>query len=490
MSSLQPFDLVAAAKRALTEHGFEPDFPPQVLEELTALKRHPPTMLPGAQDLTHLLWSSIDNDTSRDLDQIEYAETLPDGRTRVLIGIADVDSYVPKGSAIDQYASQETVTLYAGVKNFPMLPEELSTGLTSLLVGQNRACIVTEFVLAAHESENGSCIASSSIYPAVVRNGAQLAYDSVGAWLEGAGDPPAKVAASPELQLQLKLQNEIAQRLRAERYKRGALNIETLEAQAIVEEDGIKLQTQGKNSATELIEDLMIAANGVVARTLMEKKIPSIRRIVRVPKRWDRIVELAARLGTKLPATPDSRALNDFLGLQKEQDPDRFPDLSLAVVKLMGPGEYVLERPGDPPEGHFGLAVEDYTHSTAPNRRFADLVTQRLLKTMIAAKPSPYSDDELSGIAENCNVKATAERKVEREMQKRIAAVALAKRIGDKFNAIVTGVTDRGTFVRTIAPHVDGMLVEGQHGLDVGDRVQVKLLRTDPNHGYIDFAVA
>jgi VacB/RNase II family 3'-5' exoribonuclease len=490
MNSPQSFDLVAAAKQTLTEHGFEPDFPPQVLEELSALEQHPPGMNAKAEDLTHLLWSSIDNDTSRDLDQIEYAETLPDGRSRVLIGIADVDAYVAKGSALDRHAAQETVTLYAGVKNFPMLPEELSTGLTSLLEEQARACVVTEFVLMASDCENGNCIASSRIYQAVVRNRAQLAYNSVGAWLEGSGPAPAKVAASSELQAQLKLQNAIAQRLRAERYKRGALNIETLEGEAVVEPDGIRLQTQGKNSATELIEDLMIAANGVVARTLLEEKIPSIRRIVRVPKRWDRIVELAARLGAKLPAAPDSKALNDFLGKQKEQDPEHFPDLSLAVVKLMGPGEYVLERPGDPPEGHFGLAVEDYTHSTAPNRRFADLVTQRLLKAMIAGTASPYTDDELSAIAQNCNVKATAERKVEREMQKRIAAVALAQRIGDVFSSIVTGVTDRGTFVRTLAPHVDGMLVQGQRGLDVGDRVKVKLVRTDPNHGFIDFAVA
>ncbi len=490
MSSHHPFDLVAAARQALTEHGFEPDYPPQVLQELAALETHPAKMNPAAEDLQHLLWSSIDNDTSRDLDQIEYAETLPDGRTRVLIGIADVDAYVPKGSAIDQYAAKETATLYTGVKNFPMLPEELSTGLTSLLEEKDRACMVTEFVLEANPCVTENCVSSSRVYPALVRNKAQLAYNSVGAWLDGKAEAPAKVAASAELQAQLKLQNEVAQRLRAERYKRGALNIETLEGEAVVEEDGIKLRTQGKNSATELIEDLMIAANGVVARTLLEKKIASIRRIVRVPKRWDRIVELAARLGTTLPAVPDSRALNDFLGRQKDQDPDHFPDLSLAVVKLMGPGEYVLERPGDPPEGHFGLAVEDYTHSTAPNRRYADLVTQRLLKAMIAGRPSPYSEDELSAIAANCTAKATAERKLEREMQKRIAAVALAKRIGEKFRAIVTGVNERGTFVRTLAPHVDGMLVQGQRGLDVGDSLEVKLVRTDPSHGFIDFASA
>jgi VacB/RNase II family 3'-5' exoribonuclease len=488
MGSRQPFDLVAAARRCLTEYGFEPDYPAAVQQEVAALQTHPPERDPAAEDLRNLLWSSIDNDTSRDLDQIEYAETLPDGRTRVLIGIADVDEYVPKGSAMDQFAAQQTVTLYTGIKNFSMLPETLSTGLTSLLEGQDCSCMVTEFVLAGKEGPSESSISSSRIYPALVRNKAQLAYSSTGAWLDGKAAAPAKVAASPELQAQLKLQNEIAQQLRAERYRRGALNIETLETQAVVHDDGIELQTPGQNSATELIEDFMIAANGVVARTLLEKKIPSIRRIVKTPKRWDRIVELAARLGTKLPAVADSKALNDFLAKQKDQDPDHFPDLSLAVVKLMGPGEYVLERPGDPPQGHFGLAVEDYTHSTAPNRRYADLVTQRLLKAMVAGKLSPYSEDELAAIAANCTAKATAERKLARDMQKRIAAVALANRIGAKFSAIVTGVNEHGTFVRTLDPHVDGMLVQGHSGLDVGDSLQVKLLRTDPSRGFIDFA--
>jgi VacB/RNase II family 3'-5' exoribonuclease len=490
MSSHQPFDLVAAARRSMTERGFAPDYPPQVQQELTALQANPPKTNPAAEDLQHLLWSSIDNDTSRDLDQIEYSEILPDGHTRVLIGIADVDRYVLKGSAIDQYAAQETVTIYTGVKNFSMLPEALSTGLTSLLEGEVRACMVTEFVLDAGECATASCISSSRIYPAVVRNKAQLAYSTVGPWLGAKAEAPPKVAASAELQAQLKMQSGIAQRLRAERYKQGALELESIETQSVVQQDGIQLQAQAKNAATQLIEDMMIAANGVVARTLRENKIASIRRIVRTPKRWDRIVELAAGLGTSLPAVPDSKALNDFLCKRKDQDPDHFPDLSLAVVKLMGPGEYVVERPGDPPQGHFGLAVEDYAHSTAPNRRYADLVTQRLLKAMVAGKPSPYSEGELSVIAANCTAKASAERKLERDMQKRIAAVALANRIGEKFRAIVTGVNEHGTFVRTLAPHVDGMLVQGQGGLDVGDGLNVKLVRTDPSRGFIDFAAA
>jgi VacB/RNase II family 3'-5' exoribonuclease len=484
------FDLVAAARQSVKEHGFEPDFPEQVEQEVAALKADPPAANPAAEDLRGLLWSSIDNDTSRDLDQIEYADILSDGRTRVRIGIADVDAYVPKGSAIDRYAANETATLYTGVKIFSMLPEELSTGLTSLLEGEDRLCMVTEFVLDAKVCATESCIAESRIYPALVNNKAQLAYSGTGAWLDGHGGAPPKVTASSELQAQLKLQNEIAQRLRLERYRHGALNLETAEAQAQVQQNGISLESHGRNAATDLIEDFMIAANGVVARTLEAKKIASIRRIVRTPKRWDRIVALAAEMGAKLPEAPDSKALNDFLCAQKDADPDHFPDLSLAIVKLLGPGEYVLERPGAATEGHFGLAVEDYTHSTAPNRRYPDLVTQRLLKAMVAGKPSPYSDDELAAIAANCNVKAASERKLEREMQKRIAAVALANRVGEKFRAIVTGVNEHGSFVRTLAPRVDGMLVQGQHGVDVGDKLNVKLVRTDPGRGFIDFARA
>jgi len=469
----------------MIEHGFEPDFPPDARREVQALAAHPPQMNPAAEDLRHLLWSSIDNDTSRDLDQIEYAEELPNGSVRVLIGIADVDLFAPKGSALDRHAGVETVTIYSGIGNFPMLPDELSTGWTSLLEDEDRAAVVTEFLVDPQDNVN-----SIRIYPAVVRNKAQLAYSSVGPWLEGKAEAPAKLAASTELQAQLKLQNAIAQRLRGERYKRGALNIETIETDAIVRGTQIQIETRQENAATDLIEDFMIAANGAIARTLREKRISSIRRIVRTPKRWDRIVQLAAGMGTKLPPEPDSKALNDFLCGRKEEDPEHFADLSLAVVKLLGPGEYVLERPGDTPEGHFGLAVEDYTHSTAPNRRYADLITQRLVKAMIASEPSPYSDEELAAIAANCTTRATAERKVEREMQKRIAAVALQHRIGDVFRAIVTGVTDRGSFVRTLDPHVDGMLVHGQHGIDVGDQLKVKLVRTDPVHGFIDFARA
>jgi exoribonuclease-2 len=480
------FDLQAAAKQLMLQNGFEPDFPPAVQQQLAQIKSKPPQAAPAnVKDLRDLLWSSIDNDTSRDLDQIEYAEKLPEGTTRVLVGIADVDSFVPKDSPIDQHAARETCTVYAGVRNFPMLPEELSTGTTSLLEVDGKLSVVTEFVVDG----NGD-VSKHQIYPALVVNKAQLAYNGVGAWLEGTGPAPAKVAASPDLQSQLRLQDEVAQALKNERYRHGALNIETTEVHPVILNDQIvDLQKQEKNRATELIEDFMIAANGVVARTLEEAGISSIRRVVKTPERWDRIVALAALAGGKLPSTPDSKALNDFLQARKAADPDHFADVSLAVIKLMGPGEYVLERPGQPSPGHFGLAVQDYTHSTAPNRRFADVVTQRLIKSVLGRQKSPYSDDELSAIATNCTVNEDAARKVERGMSKRIAAVSMQSRIGQVFDSIVTGAGPKGTFVRVLKPHVEGMLVHGQ-GADVGDRLRVKLISADPQRGYIDFAKA
>jgi exoribonuclease-2 len=477
-------DLQAVAKEVMRQHGFEPDFPPAVQQQLIQLRASPPAITASAsvRDLRNLLWSSIDNDTSRDLDQIEVAERLPNGEVRVLIGIADLDAFVPKQSAIDQHAARETTTVYAGIRNFPMLPEELSTGKTSLLENQDRLSQVIEFVVDA----NGH-ITSSDVYRSLVRNQSQLQYNSVGAWLEGTAAAPSKVAASGDLQAQLRLQDEVAQKLKGRRFENGALNLQTDELHPLVLNDQVvDVVKQQKNHATELIEDFMIAANGVVARML--EKVSSLRRIVRQPERWDRIVQLAASHGEKLPAAPDSKALNDFLLKRKAADPDHFADLSLAVIKLIGPGEYVLERPGDPAPGHFGLAVQDYTHSTAPNRRFADVVTQRLVKAMLAGQPNPYSDDELSAIAANCTEKEDAARKVEREMSKRLAAVAMQSRIGAIFEAIVTGATPKGTFVRVRQPRVEGLLAQGQQGADVGDKLRVKLIRTDVQRGFIDFA--
>ena len=470
----------------MLEHGFEPDFPPGVQTQLEQLRTHPPAVVVGGaiRDLRGLLWSSIDNDTSRDLDQIEVAECLPNGDVKIMIAIADVDAFVGKNSPIDQHASKETATIYTGVRNFSMLPEELSTGVTSLLEEADKLSIVIEAVV----SKDGA-LHDGEVYRAVTRNKAQLTYDAVGAWLEGKGAAPPKVSTSVELQEQLRLQNEAASALRAERFRHGALNIETTETRPVMlNQTVVDIARQQKNEATELIEDFMIAANGVVARML--EKVSSIRRVVKVPERWDRIVALAAQTGDKLPAVADSKALNEFLIKRKAADPDHFADLSLAVIKLMGPGEYVLERPGDPETGHFGLAVQDYTHSTAPNRRFADLVTQRLVKAMLAGQAAPYSDEELEAIAANCTLKENDARKVEREMTKRIAAVAMCHRIGECFDAIVTGVTVHGTFVRVLNPHVEGLLAVGKEGVDVGDKLRVKLISADVTRGYIDFAKA
>ena len=472
----------------MREYGFEPEFPAPARQQLAALTAGPPR-LPAdgdARDLRALLWSSIDNDTSRDLDQVEVAEALSDGDTKILIGIADVDAFVPKRSAIDDHAAIETTTVYTGVRNFPMLPEALSTGITSLLEAQDRLALVIEFVV----SGDGG-VGASGVYRALVRNKAQLTYDAVGAWLERTSAAPPKVAASADLQAQLALQDACAERLRNARHRHGALDIDTIETRPVMLNDRVvDIVRQEKNRATELIEDFMIAANEVVARLLESRRVSSIRRVVKTPARWDRIVELASRAGGSLPAAPDSKALNDFLTARKAADPDHFADLSLSVIKLMGPGEYELERPGDPEEGHFGLAVQDYTHSTAPNRRFADLVTQRLLKSVLSERAAPYSDGELAAIARNCTEKENAARKVERAMSKRIAAVAMSGRIGERFDGVVTGVTPHGTFVRVLKPHVEGLLARGQQGLDVGDRVNVTLIRADVEHGYIDFARA
>lgn len=479
------FDLQAAAKQSMLANGFQPDFAPDVQKQLAALVASSPVAFAraGVRDLRNLLWSSIDNDTSRDLDQIEVCERVDATTVKVLVGIADVDSLVPQGTPIDLHATRETTTVYTGVRIFPMLPEELSTGLTSLNEEGDRLAMVIEYTV-----QDGHLM-SGDFYPALVRNKAQLVYESVGEWLEGTGPAPAKVAASTELQAQLRLQNEVAQQLKLQRHLHGALDIDSTETRPVMRDGEIVgLAMQGKNHATELIEDFMVAANETVARLLEARKVSSIRRVVKVPERWDRIVQLASQQGERLPATPDSKALNDFLTKRRAADPDHFADLSLSVIKLMGPGEYVLERPGDPEVGHFGLAVQDYTHSTAPNRRFADLLTQRIVKAALAGEKAPYSDDELTAIARNCTLKEDAARKVERETSKRIAAVAMRPRIGETFDAIVTGANPHGTFVRVLDPHIEGMLGHGPQHADVGDRVRVKLVNTDPQRGYIDFA--
>jgi VacB/RNase II family 3'-5' exoribonuclease len=485
------FNLIAAAHAVMIERGFQPDFPPGTDTQLAAIKAHPELpVAPGAQDLRDLLWSSIDNDTSKDLDQIEWAEQLADGRIRVLIGVADVDARIVKDTIIDGHARSETTSVYTGVQVFPMLPTELSEGITSLNENEDRVAVVVEFVV-----DSTGVASDGKAYRALVRNRAQLAYGSVGAWFENRSPAPPKVAANADLVAQLRLQDNAAQCMLGNRFQHGALDLETIETRPVMLNDQIvEIASLEKNRATSLIEEFMVAANGVIARTFESAGVASIRRIVRTPKRWDRIVDLANQLGTKLPAEPDSKALNDFLLAQKQKDPDHFPDLSLAVIKLMGPGEYVLVKSGQLSPGHFGLAVQDYTHSTAPNRRFPDMVTQRLLKAWLAKATPAYSEGDLDAIAQRCTLMEDAARKVERDMQKRIAAVALQPRIGQSFPAIVTGVNQYGTFVRILNPPVEGMLVNAgkpgaKKGLDVGDRVTVKLVSTDPQRGFIDFAI-
>jgi exoribonuclease-2 len=467
-------DLAAAARQEMIDHGFEPDLPDAARRQAETIV---PTINRTLRDLTSLPWSSIDNDDSRDLDQIEWAERS-NGGIRVLVAVADVDSAVDLGTPIDAHATSETTTVYAGVRTFPMLPERLSTDLTSLAEGQDRVAVVIEYTVAPDGS-----IGESSVSRAVVRNQARLTYNATGPWLEGKAPPPTK---SAEIQAQLQLQNDAAHALRAARDRLGALTFDRKEVQPVFENSHIKdITTRASNRAGRLIEDFMIAANEVMAQTLRAAGVASIRRVVKAPERWPRIVQLAGHYGERLPDEPDPKALNEFLRRRKQADPVHYPDISLSVLKLMGPGEYMLTRPGEDPLGHFGLAAQDYTHSTAPNRRFADLVTQRLLKAI--GGPGPYSDDELDAIARNCTLKEDAARKVQRAMTKRIAAVALANRVGQTFAAVVTGVTPKGVFVRIVDPPVEGRLMRGEHGLDVGDRLQVRLLSTDPERGFIDF---
>jgi VacB/RNase II family 3'-5' exoribonuclease len=477
------FDLAASARDEMIREGFDPDFPPGTDAQLADIRSRPPVQ-PSAdvRDLRNLLWSSIDNDTSRDLDQIEAAERV-DGGIRVLVGIADVDSAVAIGTPVDKHAAAQTTSVYTAVRIFPMLPEQLSTDLTSLNENVDRRAVVIAFVVAADGT-----VGSTEIYRAVVRNKAQLTYNGVGPWLEGTAATPAKVAASSDLQGQLKLQDEAARALREQRNRLGALSFDRIETEPVIIDGKVSgIQARRTNRASHLIEDFMIAANEVMARTLKSDGVSAIRRVVKTPERWSRIVDLAAQHGFKLPSEPDSAALNTFLQNQKARDEIHYPDLSLAVIKLMGPGEYVLARPGDAGQGHFGLAAPDYTHSTAPNRRFADLAMQRLIKSVLGKNKPPYSDADLDAIARNCTLKEDAARKVERGMNKRVAAVALHSLVGRSFDGVVTGVTPKGVFVRIVEPPAEGRLIRGEDGLDVGDRVRVKLLNTDPARGFIDF---
>jgi VacB/RNase II family 3'-5' exoribonuclease len=476
-------DLTEIARRAMAERGLEPYFSRQAQTELERIAGPARSSVPGTRNLRDLLWCSIDNDDSRDLDQLSVSESLPGGAVKILVAVADVDAIVKKKTVIDEHARRNTTSVYTAAAIFPMLPERLSTDWTSLNEREDRLAIVVEMVVGADGS-----VGESAVYPAVVHNRAKLAYDAVAAWLEGTAPPPDGVTRVGGMHEQLRVQDGVARKLRELRFERGALDLETLQPKAVFDgETIVALRQERHNRARRLIEDFMIAANGVTARYLEEKQLPSLRRVVRSPERWQRIVEVAKEQGEHLPPEADSKALSDFLLKRRKADPDRFPDLSLVIIKLMGAGEYVVERPGTPAAGHFGLAVKDYTHSTAPNRRFPDLVTQRLLKAAMAGGTPPYSEGELEELAVHCTEQEDAADKVERQVRKSAAALLLERRIGERFDAVVTGASEKGTWVRIFDPPVEGKLVHGFEGLAVGKKLRVKLIATDVERGFIDF---
>jgi exoribonuclease-2 len=474
-------DLTARAHQAMVEAGFHPDFPPEIAAEIQADARR--AAANGSKDLRSLLWSSIDNDHSRDLDQVEYVERLPEGGYRLLVGIADVDWRVPKNSATDAHARSETTSVYTGVATFPMLPEALATNATSLLDSQDRQSIVIEMQVAASGEVN-----HENIYPAQIRNKAKLTYNATGAWLESRGAIPQAAAAVPGAEEQLRIQAELSACLSHFRKEQGALSFGSIETTPVIEDGEIKeIRQNGHNVASDIIESFMVAANVSMARFLKSRGCLCIRRVVKTPKRWDRIQAIASQLGTRLPDAPDSRALSDFLAKRKAADPQHFPDLSLSIVKSLGPGEYIVEPPGNEHEGHFGLAVRDYTHSTAPNRRYADLVTQRLLKAALAGNGRNYTESELGEIAAHCTERENAARKVERFMRKALAACLLGSRVGQIFDGIITGAAPKGTYVRIFKLPAEGRVIRGERGLDVGDKVKVRLVSVDVPKGFIDF---
>lgn len=472
------------AHMAMLERGLEPDFSEEVTAELAAIRGTSHGPAPGARDLRHLSWCSIDNDDSLDLDQLTVAEPASGGEVRIYVAIADVDGTVRDGSAIDGHARHNTTSVYTAATIFSMLPEMLSTDLTSLNHEQDRAAIVVEMLVG----EDGT-VGESQVYRAIVRNHAKLAYDSVAAWLEGTHPMPEAIGRAPGLDENLRLQDRCARAMRKLRKLHGALSLETIEARPLFVDDEVRdLCVEKRNRAKDIIEDFMIAANAATTRYLTMRGFPSLRRVVRTPKRWERIVEIAAEHGFELPGNADSRALEEFLDRRRQADPARFPDLSLSIIKLLGPGEYVAEEPGDNgAPGHFGLAVRDYGHSTAPNRRYPDLITQRLLKAALAGARPPFDGDTLDTLAKHCTRKEDDAKKVERQVAKSAAAMLLESRIGEHFDAFVTGAAPKGTWVRLLDPPVEGRLVQGAEGLDVGRRVKVRLLYTDVERGFIDF---
>ena len=471
------------AHRMMLEKGLAPDFPSQVLIELDTINGPATQADDSTRDLRNLLWCSIDNDDSRDLDQLTVARSMADCVVQILVAIADVDAVVKQHSAIDDHALQNTTSVYTVAETFSMLPEKLSTNLTSLNSESDRLAIVVEMTFDAEGK-----LKSSDLYQAIVRNRAKLAYNSVASWFEGNGPMPPGIEKVVGLQENLQLQDRVAQQLKAVRRAYGALDLETIQTRPLFVGNILQdLEIEHRNRAKDLIADFMIAANGVVARFLASRGCPSLRRVVSQPKRWDRIVELAAEWGSKLPKDPSSTALEDFLVAAKAADPLRFPDLSLSVIKLLGPGEYVAQLAGDKVAGHFGLAVGDYAHSTAPNRRYPDVITQRLVKAVLNKAALPYGDDELKSLATHCTEAEDAAKKVERQVRKSAAALLLESKIGEVFDAIVTGAATKGTWVRILHPPIEGRLLSGCEGVDVGHKLRVQLVHTDVERGFIDF---
>ncbi len=471
------------AHRVMIERGLLPDFTSQEMVELDGIHGPALTVEGSTRDLRNLVWCSIDNDDSLDLDQLTVAMPMAGDAVKILIAIADVDAIVKKQSALDDHAKHNTTSVYTAAEIFPMLPEKLSTDLTSLKFESDRLAIIVEMIIGSDGS-----LQSSDIYQAIVHNSAKLTYNSVAGWLEGSEPMPQAIGKVEGLIENLKLQDDVARKLKSLRHLQGALDLETIETRPVFEGDEIKdLEVDRRNRAKDIIEDFMIAANGITARYLASKKLPSLRRVVRTPKRWDRIVELASEQKFKLPEQPDSKALDQFLLSAKATDPLRFPDLSLSVIKLLGAGEYVVELPGDDSAGHFGLAVKDYAHSTAPNRRYPDLITQRLLKAAMVGQSLPYTNDELEELAKHCTEEEDAAKKVERQVGKSAAALVMESKIGEQFEAIVTGASDKGTWVRLLHPPVEGRLIRGFEGLDIGHRLRVQLILTNVERGFIDF---
>jgi exoribonuclease-2 len=471
------------ARQAMVERGLAPDFDREVEQQLASIRGVASENDPSIRDMRTLPWCSIDNDDSRDLDQLTWGEKAANGDAKIFIAVADVDSLVKKDTPIDRRARQNTTSIYTAARVFPMLPEKLSTDLTSLNENEDRLAVVVEMLV-----RDDGTVSEGDVYRARVRNQAKLAYNRVAAWLDGEDDEPEKVTRVKGLAETIRLQDKTADKMRDRRHELGALDLETIEARPVMSGGSVvDLRLERRNNARMLIEDFMIAANGATARFLERKGFSSIRRVVRSPERWDRIEKIASDLGDRLPPGPDAKALEEFLVRRRKADPVRFPDLSLSVVKAMGAGEYVLEKKGEDSAGHFGLAVRDYAHSTAPNRRYPDLITHRLLKAALAGKQQPYTDSELHALAEHCTNQEDAANKVERQVRKSAAACLLSSRIGDKFDGIVTGASEKGVWARVFSPPVEGKVVQNEENLDIGDRVRLKLTDVNIERGFIDF---